>query len=460
MQALTFKRGVHPPDGKALSAEQPIQVILPKENSELFFPMSQHIGAPCDPLVAVGDYVKVGQKIAESQAFMSSPIFSSVSGEVVDIRPMLVPGGVTVKAIVIKNDAKMVEIEGLNQVHDYTKMTNQEILDCIKNAGVVGLGGAGFPTHVKLAPPKDQVIDHILINAAECEPYLTTDYRIMLEESDKVVRGLQVMLKLHPGAKGVIGIETNKPKAIEAMTKACEGIDNITVQPLVTKFPQGSEKHLIYSVTQREVKSGALPASAGCIVDNVDTVVAIERALFRGRPLMRRIVTLTGGGVKNPGNYKIRLGMTFRDIVEAAGGFKEENPPVKLIAGGPMMGPTLFTLDVATVKTSSALLCLTKEEAFIPPESNCIRCGKCVDHCPMGLMPFMLNQFAIRGDGESFVKHHGLDCIECGSCSFECPAKRQLAQSIRATKKIEAGKKAAAAAKARAEASKAADSKK
>ena len=452
MQALTFKRGVHPPDGKALSAEQPIKVILPKENSELFFPMSQHIGAPCEPLVAIGDYVKVGQKIAESPAFMSSPIFSSISGEVVDIRPMLVPGGNMVKSIVIKNDAKMVEVEGLNQTHDYTQMSNEEILNCIKNAGVVGLGGAGFPTHVKLNPPKDQKIDYILINAAECEPYLTCDYRLMLEEPERIVKGLQIMLKLHPDAKGVIGIEMNKPKAIETMTKACEGISNITVQPLVTKFPQGSEKHLIYSITKREVKSGALPASAGCIVDNVDTVVAIERALFRGRPLMRRSMTITGGAVKNPGNYKIRIGMTMRDIVEQIGGFKEENPPAKLIAGGPMMGPTLFTLDVATVKTSSGLLCFTAEEAFIPEERNCIRCAKCVDHCPMGLMPFMLNQFAIRGDRENFVKHHGLDCIECGSCSFECPAKRQLAQSIRATKKIEAGKKAAAAAKARAEA--------
>ena len=453
MQALTFKRGVHPPDGKALSAEQPIQVILPKENSELFYPMSQHIGAPCEPLVAVGDHVKVGQKIAESPAFMSSPIFASVSGEVVDIRPMLVPGGATVKSIVVKNDGKMEEIEGLNQGRDYTTMSNEEILAAIKDAGVVGLGGAGFPTHVKLNPPKDTPIDHILINAAECEPYLTCDYRLMLEEPERIVKGLQIMLKLHPGAKGVIGIEMNKPKAIESMTKACEGIVNITVQPLVTKFPQGSEKHLIYAITKREVKSGALPASAGCIVDNVDTVVAIERAICKGRPLMRRIVTVSGKGIKNPGNYKIRIGMTLRDLVDAIGGFNEgANAPVKLIAGGPMMGPTLYTLDVASVKTTSGLLCFTQEEAFIPEERNCIRCGKCVEHCPMGLQPFLLNACALKGDGEGFVKHHGLDCIECGSCSYECPAKRQLAQSIRATKKIEAGKKAAAAAAARAKA--------
>lgn len=452
MQALTFKRGVHPPDGKALSAEQPIQVVLPQENSELFYPMSQHIGAPCDPLVAIGDHVKVGQKIAESPAFMSSPIFASVSGEVVDIRPMLVPGGAMVKSIVVKNDGKMEEIAGLNYSRDYNAMTDAEILAAIKDAGVVGLGGAGFPTHVKLNPPKDQPIDFILINAAECEPYLTCDYRLMLEEPDRVVKGLQIMLKLHPNAKGVIGIEENKPQAIAAMTKACEGVDRISVQPLVTKFPQGSEKHLISAITNREVKSGALPASAGCIVDNVDTVVAVERAICKGRPLMRRIVTVSGNGIKNPGNYKIRIGMTLRDLVEAIGGFKEDTPPVKLIAGGPMMGPSLYTLDVASVKTTSGLLCFTKEEAYIPEEKNCIRCAKCVDHCPMGLMPFLLNACALKGDGDGFVTHHGLDCIECGSCSYECPAKRQLAQSIRALKKIESGKKAAAAAAARAKA--------
>lgn len=453
MQALTFKRGVHPPDGKALSCDKAIEVVAPKEDSELFYPMSQHIGAPCAPIVAVGDYVKVGQKIADSAAFLCCPIFASVSGEVVAIRPMLVPGGAMVNSIVVKNDGKMEEIEGLNQGMDYETMSDADILAAIKGAGVVGLGGAGFPTHVKLNPPKDTPIDHILINAAECEPYLTCDYRLMLEESDRIVKGLQIMLKLHPNAKGVIGIEMNKPLAIEAMTKACEGIDNIYVQPLVTKFPQGSEKHLIVAITGREVKSGALPASAGCIVDNVDTVLAVERAIVKGRPLMRRVVTISGSGIKNPGNYKIRLGMTLRDLVDAVGGFHEdEKAPVKLIAGGPMMGPTLYTLDVASVKTTSGLLCFTKEEAYIPPEKNCIRCGKCVDHCPMGLMPFMLNACALRGDGEGFVAHHGLDCIECGSCSYECPAKRQLAQSIRATKKVEMGKKAAAAAAARAKA--------
>lgn len=439
MSALTFKRGVHPPDEKQLTADKPIKVILPKENSEMFFPMSQHIGAPCEPLVQPGDYVKVGQKIAESQAFMSSPIFSSISGTVKEIRPMLVPGGAMVKSIVIINDALMAETEGLNEAKDYLTMSNEEILAAIKNAGVVGLGGAGFPTHIKLSPPKDKVIDHILVNAAECEPYLTCDYRIMLEEGERLIRGLQIMLKLHPNAKGIIGIEDNKPEAIKNMENLCKDIPNISVAVLQKKFPQGSEKHLINAITGREVKSGALPADAGCIVDNVDTVVAVERALFKGRPLMRRIVTVSGRAVANPGNYKIRIGMTFRDLIDAIGGFKED--PVKFIAGGPMMGPSMYTLDVATVKTSSGLLCLTKEEAAIPEERNCIRCGKCVSHCPMGLMPFELNALILRDDGDGFVKNHGLDCIECGSCSFICPAKRQLAQSIRATKKIQAAKR-------------------
>ncbi|MBS4960430.1 MAG: electron transport complex subunit RsxC [Clostridiales bacterium] len=438
MEALTFKRGVHPPDGKSLACDKPIEKIMPKENSELFYPMSQHIGAPCDPIVQVGDYVKVGQKIAESAAFMSSPIFASVSGTVKDIRPVLVPGGAMVKAIVVENDGKMEVAEGVGEKRDYTKMSKEEIIAAIKAGGVVGLGGAGFPTHVKLSP-KDAHIDYIIVNGAECEPYLTCDYRLMLEQSEKIVKGLQIILSLFPEAKGVIGIEDNKPKAIEVMTKACEGIDNISVATLRVKFPQGSEKHLIYAVTGREVLSGKLPADAGCIVDNVDTVIAIEKAVCENTPIVRRIVTVTGNAVKNPGNYEIRVGMTFKDLVDAIGGFKEE--PGKIIAGGPMMGPSLYTLDVSTVKASSGLLCLTKSEAVLPEESNCIRCGRCVEHCPMGLMPFQLNASSLRDDSDSFLKDHGLDCIACGCCSYICPAKRMLAQSISSYKKILAGRR-------------------
>ena len=433
MQALTFKRGVHPPDGKELAKDQPIKVIMPKENSELFYPMSQHIGAPCDPLVAVGDHVKVGQKIAESGAFMSSPIFASVSGEVVDIRPMLVPGGAMVKAIVVKNDGKMEEIEGLNEGKDYTTMTNDEILAAIKNAGVVGLGGAGFPTHVKLNPPKDTPIDHILINAAECEPYLTCDYRLMLEEPERIVRGLQIMLKLHPNAKGVIGIEMNKPEAIASMQKACEGIDNITVQPLVTKFPQGSEKHLIYAITKREVKSGALPASAGCIVDNVDTVCAIYMAVCKTTPLIERVFTVTGDAIADPRNFRIKIGTNTQELIEAAGGFKSE--PEKVISGGPMMGFAMFDLDVPVIKTNGSVLCMTKDQVAASVETPCIRCGKCVSACPSHIVPVMMMKAALKGDCDTFEKLNGMECMECGSCTFVCPAKRPLTQAFKEMRK-------------------------
>ena len=298
----------------------------------------------------------------------------------------------------------------------------------IKNAGIVGLGGAGFPTHIKLNPPATDKIDSIIVNAAECEPYLTTDHRIMLEKTDRLVKGLAIMLTLHPGAKGYIAIENNKPDAIKAVSAACQAYDNISVIALLTKYPQGSEKQLIYAVTGREVKSGKLPASEGCIVDNVDTVLAIERACAQDRPLMRRVVTFTGDAVNNPGNYQVRIGMNMNDFIEQVGGFKEE--PGKIIAGGPMMGKAIFSTDVPFVKTSSALLCLTKKSAELPPESNCIRCGKCVGACPMGLMPLTLNQDALAGDMAAFEAHNGLDCIMCGSCSFVCPAKRHLAQTI------------------------------
>lgn len=441
MQTLTFKRGVHPHDGKALTKDQPIKVILPKENSELFFPMSQHIGAPCEPVVQVGDYVKVGQKIGEAKAFVCSPIFSSISGTVTDIRQVLTPGGAMCPSVVIKNDGLMAETEGLAG-KDYSTMSNEEILDAIKEAGVVGLGGAGFPTHIKLNPPAGTAIDYILVNAAECEPYLTCDYRLMLEQGERLIKGLQIILKLHPNAKAVIGIEDNKPDAISHMAELCKDIPNIEVASLKAKFPQGSEKHLIKAITNREVPSGALPSAVGCIVDNVDTVISIYNGITEGKPLMRRVITVTGGAPANPGNYEIRIGMTYADLMEQIGGFKTE--PVKFIAGGPMMGPTMYSLDVATTKTSSALLCFTKEEAELPEESNCIRCGRCVYHCPMALQPYLLNQLVLQDNGEGFVKENGLDCIECGSCSFICPAKRQLAQSIRATKKVEMAKKAAA----------------
>lgn len=433
MNLLTFKRGIHPPDGKSYTKDKPIKILMPKEGAEMVFPVSQHIGAPCEPIVQKGDRVLLGQKIAEATSFVSAPIHSSVSGTVKDIKPMLTPSGAMVKSIIIVNDGQYEEDPSLGKDTDYQSFSREKILEKIKNAGIVGLGGAGFPTHVKLNPPPENKIDYIIVNAAECEPYLTTDHRVLLEKTDRVVAGLDIMLKLHPQAKGYIAIEVNKPDAIEAMKKAVEKYPNIEVASLKTKYPQGSEKQLIYAVTKREVPSGGLPASVGCIVDNVDTVLAIERAVIKDRPLMRRIVTITGDAVANPGNYQIRIGMNINEFIEAVGGFSEE--PAKIIAGGPMMGPAMFDTNVPFVKTSSALLCLTRKQAELPPEMNCIRCGKCVEACPMALMPMLLNQDALHKDFAAFEAHDGLDCIECGSCSYVCPAKRHLTQTCRVTKR-------------------------
>lgn len=436
MSLLTFKRGIHPPDGKSFTKDKPIKILMPKEGADMVFPMSQHIGAPCEPIVKKGDRVLLGQKIAEATAFVCSPIHSSVSGTVKDIKPMLTPSGAMVKSIIIENDGQFEEDPSIGDGKkdmDYQNFSREKILEKVKGAGIVGLGGAGFPTHIKLNPPPENKIDHIIVNAAECEPYLTTDHRVLLEKTDRVVEGLNIMLKVHPQAQGVIAIEANKPDAIEAITKAAEKYPNIKVVTLKTKYPQGSEKQLIYAVTKREVPSGGLPAGVGCIVDNVDTVLAIERAIVKDRPLMRRIITISGDAVANPGNYQVRIGMNIREFIEATGGFSEE--PAKIIAGGPMMGPAMYNIDVPFIKTSSALLCLTKKSAELPPESPCIRCGKCIEACPMGLMPQLLNKDAIYKDFAAFEAHDGLDCIECGSCSFVCPAKRHLAQTLRVTKR-------------------------
>ncbi len=429
MNLKTFKiGGIHPPEGKATTEKKPIEIVMPKTGALMVYPMSQHIGAPAVPTVKKGDRVLLGQKIAEAEAFMCSPIHASVSGTVKDIKPMLTPSGAMVQSVIVENDGLFEEDPSLGQNKDWKKLSREEILDKIKNAGIVGLGGAGFPTHIKLNPPPTDKIDSIIVNAAECEPYLTTDHRVMLEKTDRLVMGLEIMLTLHPGAKGYIAIENNKPDAIKAVSAACQGKSNISVVALLTKYPQGSEKQLIYAVTGREVKSGKLPASEGCIVDNVDTVLAVERACAQDRPLMRRIVTLTGDAVKNPGNYQVRIGMNMKEFIEQVGGFAEE--PGKVIAGGPMMGKALYSIDVPFIKTSSALLCLTKKSAELPPESNCIRCAKCISACPMGLMPAKLNQDALAGDMAAFEAHNGLDCIMCGSCSYICPAKRHLAQTI------------------------------
>lgn len=431
MRTLTFKKGIFPPHRKGTDRAETV-IIMPNKGDVLIYPMHQHIGAPCEPLVEVGDRVLVGQKIGDSAAFLSSPIHATVSGIVEKIGPSLMPSGQSSTSVFVYCDGQMEEDAAINRAYDYQNMDRDEILDVIHQSGLVGLGGAGFPTHVKLKPPPGKNIDTVIVNVAECEPYLTTDHRVVVEETEKILLGLMVVLSLFPDARGIIGVETNKMDGIEALEALCAKepfLGRITVARLLPKYPQGAEKQLIYAVTGREVPSGGLPADIGCIVHNVDTIIAIHRAIFRGRPIMRKIVTVSGGAVKNPGNYKVRLGMRCEDLINAIGGFKTE--PFKLITGGPMMGSALFTLDVPVTKLTAGVLALTEAETDISPELNCIRCGRCVEVCPVNLMPFELNYFAVTGQRRKFRDTGGMDCIECGCCSYICPSKRHLIQSIR-----------------------------
>ena len=430
MGLKTFKGGVHPYDGKELSKDKPTTELLPE--GDLVYPLSQHIGAPAKAIVQKGDTVLAGQKIAEAGGFVSSPIFASVSGTVKAIEKRRVSTGDMVDCIIVENDGKYEEVE-FEEVEDISTLATSEIVERIRDAGVVGMGGAGFPTHVKLSPKDPSKIEYIIANCAECEPYLTSDYRRMMEEPEKLVDGMRIVLTLFPKARGVFGIEDNKPDAIEQVQKLVKNEPRMSVCPLMTKYPQGGERQLIKAVTDREINSKMLPADAGCIVDNVETLVAIHNAVRLGRPLINRIFTVTGDAVADPRNFRIRIGTSCTQLLEAAGGLKE--PAEKLISGGPMMGFAMFGTDVPTTKTTSALLCLTKDEASEFEETACINCGRCVEACPENLIPSRLADFAETKRMGAFEEWYGLECIECGSCSFGCPAKRPLAQAIKSMKK-------------------------
>lgn len=431
MSKGTFKGGIHPYEGKDETKDKPTVKLLPK--GILVFPMSQHIGAPAKPIVAVGDHVLMGQRIAEAGGFVSAPIVSSVSGTVKEIKPTLTVSGSTCDAIYIENDNKYEAIPGLGELRDYTKLSKQEIRDIIRDAGIVGMGGAGFPTFIKLTPKNEEAIDRIIVNGSECEPYLTSDYRMMLEEGDKLVDGLKVILQLFDNAEGIIAIEDNKPEAIANIQKLVEGESRISVKILKTKYPEGGERQLIYAVTGRKINSSQLPADAGCIVNNVDTVISIHMAVAESTPLMRRIVTVSGDAIVNPQNFSVKTGTKYAEVLEAAGGFKQK--PVKLISGGTMMGLGLFDVEIPVTKTSSALLAFVEDPMLKVPEGPCIRCGRCVEVCPENLIPQMLIAAAERFDDATFEAVSGMECMECGSCTFVCPAGRKLTQSIKQTRR-------------------------
>ena len=436
MAKLTFNGGIHPFDGKEMSKNIPIKAVNPTR--DLVFPLSQSIGAPSKPIVSKGDYVLVGQKIAEADGFVSAPIYSSVSGTVKAIEERLTVSGKKEMSIVISNDGLYTESWAW-EVKPYESMENSEILERIKEAGIVGLGGAGFPTHVKLSVKEPQKIDYCIINGAECEPYLTSDYRKMIEAPEKIIEGLKVYLKLFPYSLGIIAIEDNKEDCIKVFKALTKEEPRIIVKPLKTKYPQGSERHLIYAVTGREINSKLLPLDVGCIVNNVDTIISVRDAIYEGKPLLYRIITLTGNSIRNPRNYKVRIGTSFQDLVDENGGFKQE--PKKVISGGPMMGIPLFNLDVPVTKTSSALLCMSDDDVMEMEPSECINCGRCVQACPERLMPKQLSDFGEHANSEGFLQYHGLECVECGCCSYVCPAKRPLAQVIKSMRKMELAKK-------------------
>ena len=436
MALLTFKGGIHPDDGKSLAKDKAIVDVKPK--GDLVYPVSQHIGAPANPVVAVGDHVLKGQMIAEAGGFVSAPIYASVSGTVKAIAPHLNPTGGRVNSIVIENDGEYKEVE-YPAVTPLEDMSKEDILNAIGTAGVVGMGGAGFPTRVKLSPKEPEKIDYIIANCAECEPYLTSDYRRMMEEPDKLIGGLKIMLKLFDNAHGILAVEDNKPDCISLLKQMTKNDPQITVKALKTKYPQGAERQLIYATTGRKINSSMLPADVGCIVDNVDTVVAIYRAVTEGRPLMERIITVTGDAVANPRNFRVPIGMSYQELLDIAGGFKQE--PEKIICGGPMMGFGMFQLDVPTTKTSTALLALTQDDVSAMEPSPCINCGRCVEACPGRIVPSLLATYAEHFDEEAFVEHNGMECCECGCCSFVCPAKRPLTQEIKSMRKIQLAKK-------------------
>lgn len=432
MGKLTFRGGIHPYEGKELSKDHPIEKYLPKGN--LVYPLSQHIGAPSVPCVKKGDTVLAGQKIADAGGFVSVPLHASVSGTVKGIEKRLNATGSMVDCIVIENDQQYQETEF--QEARLEDLTKEEILNRIKEGGVVGMGGAGFPTHVKLAPKDPSKIEYILVNGAECEPYITSDYRRMIEEPEKVVKGLQVILTLFDSAKGYICIEDNKPDCIAKMKELVKDIDRIEVKEMMTKYPQGGERTLIYAATGREINSTMLPADVGCVVDNVETVISVYKAVILGRPVNSRVVTVTGDGIKEPKNLLVLAGTDMSELVDAAGGLKAKI--AKAISGGPMMGFALYDLHVPCTKTTSAFLFLEHDAVSEAQEiqTACINCGRCVSVCPGHVLPARLAKLAERGDMAGFEALDGMECCECGCCSYICPAKRPLTQSIKSMRKM------------------------
>lgn len=433
MKLRTFRiGGVHPQENK-ITAEIPTKVAeLPKQ---AVFPLSQHIGAPAKPVVQKGDAVKVGTLIAEAGGFVSAPIFSSVSGTVLKIDDIVDATGYRKPSIIIKVEGdEWVEsidrTDKLETIEAHPELTPEEIVKRVKDAGVTGMGGAGFPTFIKLTPPPTAKAECVIINGVECEPYITSDYRLMLEHPDEIIIGLQLLMKAVKVDKGYIGIEDNKPKAIKLFEEKTANIDSIEIVTLAKKYPQGGEKQLVDAVIQRQVPAPpAIPVNVGAVVQNVGTAFAVYQAVMKNKPLFERYTTVTGKQVKNPGNFLVRMGTPMSQLIDACGGLPEGDN--KILAGGPMMGKALTTTEVPICKGTNSVTILTDKDAHRKEPQPCIRCAKCVNACPMGLEPYLLATCSAMKNWEKAEAEDIVSCIECGSCQFTCPAHRPLLDNIR-----------------------------
>lgn len=428
MGHMTFKGGVFPHKRKRFTRDKMLEEYLPK--GDLVYPLLQHIGGLAVPVVEPGERVLEGQLIAKASGDISVPIHASVSGTVKAIEPHMTVSGKEIPSIVIENDGQYEQVP-VPEVTPWRDLEPGERLRRIRDAGIAGMGGAGFPTHIKLAVRNPKRIRYVIVNGTECEPYMTSDYRRMVEEPDHLVEGLGIVLGFFERAVGILAVEDNKRDAITALQLAVQKEPRMEIRVFETKYPQGAERMLIYSVTGMEIDSTQLPEDAGCVVLNVETVCAIREALVEGRPLIRRAITVTGKALKNPRNLLVRLGTSFAELPDAAGGFLRE--PKKFVCGGPMRGTALPDLNVPVMKTSTGLLCMSKDYLFKP--SACIRCGACMEVCPIRLLPVRLAELAAQDKEEEFRRLHGMECLGCGSCSYVCPARRALAPSIQEMRK-------------------------
>jgi electron transport complex protein RnfC len=414
----TFAGGVHPHESKEATASKPISKISSPEL--VIIPLSQHTGAPSKPLVKPGDEVRMGAKIAEADGFISVPVHASVSGKIKAIGDYPHPLGQRLPAIAIENDGHDEWVD-LARWQDLTMSEPQRIREAVKEAGIVGLGGAAFPTHVKLSPPEGKDIDTVILNGAECEPYLTADHRLMLEHAEAIVSGFKVIMRVVGAERGIIGIERNKADAIEVMRETVGGEKTLEVADLKVKYPQGAEKQLIKAIVGREVPCGGLPMDVGCLVQNVGTSLAIHDAIAKGKPLISRVLTLSGRAAKNPGNFEVRIGTPFGHVISEAGGAAGECG--KIVMGGPMMGIAQHTYEVPVIKGTSGIVLLAEDEVRFEEAGPCLRCGRCVDHCPMHLVPNEIARFVEKGRLDVAEQYGVFDCMECGVCAFVCPSK-------------------------------------